>query len=259
MIDNSFEASKSPVSPVISSVVPDFTDNWLELEFYTQSQRLKGQISCPAGMRILDMLNTPCDPNSNDKTEFLELKGYSKTGNNFREPQTVCIKKDDILFVSAPDVNMGRGLGAKGEFKVFPFVPKEKMRVSIRLNSYSITGTLFRANNQTMMDVLNDGMFFLPLTYAMISKDNCDFGDRPFVAINKKQVCECKEEFPPNAREALDEVVTLSGIVPICGWCRKIRNTSGDWQVVRHYVKNQANLEFSHSICPVCMTKHFPD
>jgi hypothetical protein len=188
------ETSKPIVSSAVSSAVHDLTDNWLELEFYTQTQRLRGQISCPAGMRILDMLNTPCSLTDNEKTEFIELKGYSKTDDNCLEPKTVCIKKDDILFVSAPDVNTGRGLGAKGEFKVFPFVPKTKMRVSIQVNTYSITGTLFRAENQTMVGVLNDGMFFLPLTYVLINKDCCLFGDRPFVAVNKKQIIECREE-----------------------------------------------------------------
>jgi len=174
--------------------VIDLTSNWLELEFYTQSQKLKGQISCPAGMRILDLLNAPSSIAQNAKVEFIELKDYSRTDDISDEPKTVCIKKDDVLFVSAPDVNMGRGLGAKGEFQLYPFVPKTKMHVCVEVNDYSISGNLFRAKNQTMMDVLNNDMFFLPLVDVIISKDSRLSGDRPFVAVNKRQISECREE-----------------------------------------------------------------
>lgn len=182
----------APTSAI--NAVLSVTDNWLELEFYTQSQKLKGQISCPAGMRVLDLLNTPGNLAQNAKVEFIELKDYSRTDDISSEPKTVYIKKDDVLFVSAPDVNIGRGLGAKGEFQVYPFVPKTKMRVSIQVNNYSISGTLFRAKGQTVMDVLNNDMFFLPLTYVLISKDCRLTGDRPFVAVNKRQISECREE-----------------------------------------------------------------
>jgi len=188
------DVNKTHVPQIVSSAVHDLTSDWLELEFFTQSQIFEGQISCPAGMRILDMLNTPCSPAQNAKVEFIELKDHLKSDNGCGEPKTVCIKKEDIIFVSAPDANMGRGLGAKGEFKLYPFVPKTTIRVSIELPAYSITGNLFRAKNQTMMDVLNDEMFFLPLTDVPIGKDNRYVGERPFVAVNKRQINECREE-----------------------------------------------------------------
>jgi hypothetical protein len=180
------------------NLVHDATTDWLELEFYTQSRTLKGQISCPAGMRILDMLNIPYSVPQNARVEFIELKDYLTTDSDRGEPKTVCVKKDDILFVSAPDADMGRGLGAKGEFRVYPFVSKIALRVSIELHSYSLTGKLFRTRNQTMLDVLNDDMFFLPLTDVSLGNDHRYLGERPFIAVNKKQIDECREEYPYN-------------------------------------------------------------
>ena len=136
MSDDIPETSKPHVPSVANDAVPDLTDNWLELEFYTQTQRFKGQISCPAGMRILDMLNIPCSPTKNEKIEFMELKDYLKIDDDSGEPQTVCVKTDDIFFVSAPDVNTGRGLGAKGELKSSHLYPKQKCALA---SSYRIT------------------------------------------------------------------------------------------------------------------------
>jgi hypothetical protein len=169
------------------------SSDWLELDFFTKSQSFKGQISCPAGIRILDLLNTPSTPGQNAKIEFLELKDCTHE-NEDGFPKSVCVKKENIVFVSAPDANMGRGLGAKGDFKVYPFVPKSILRVSLQAHHYTITGNLFRTKNQTMLDVLNDNMYFLPLTNVTIAKDGYLCGERPFVAINKVQITECREE-----------------------------------------------------------------
>ena len=190
MSSNVCDACKTRIQPVVNNAVHDLGVDWLELEFVTQSRIFEGQISCPAGMRILDMLNTPCSPAQNAKVEFIELKDHLKT-DSCGKPGMVCIKKEDILFVSAPDANMGRGLGAKGEFKLYPFVPKTPVRVSIELPAYSITGNLFRAKNQIVMDVLNDEMFFIPLTDVTIGKDGRYVGERPFVAVNKRQINQC--------------------------------------------------------------------
>jgi hypothetical protein len=60
-------------------------------------------------------------------------------------------------------------------------------------------------------------------------------------------------------QEALDKVNTLSGLLPICANCKKIRDDSGYWQQVEIYIQNHAEVEFSHGICPDCMKKLYPD
>ena len=51
---------------------------------------------------------------------------------------------------------------------------------------------------------------------------------------------------------ALDHVKQLQGILPICSYCKKIRNDRNYWQNVESYVSDHSQAEFSHSICPSC-------
>lgn len=63
------------------------------------------------------------------------------------------------------------------------------------------------------------------------------------------------EEKAAKLQEALDEIEVLRGILPICSYCKKIRNDSGYWQAVEEYFFKASNIEFSHGICPDCYDK----
>lgn len=58
---------------------------------------------------------------------------------------------------------------------------------------------------------------------------------------------------------ALSEVKTLRGLLPICSHCHQIRDTEGSWQRLERYLAEHANAEFTHSICPVCVERHYQD
>lgn len=58
---------------------------------------------------------------------------------------------------------------------------------------------------------------------------------------------------------ALQRVKTLSGLLPICAACKKIRDDRGYWQSVEVYIRDHSDAEFSHSICPECMVKQYPE
>ena len=62
-----------------------------------------------------------------------------------------------------------------------------------------------------------------------------------------------------NLEKALSEVKTLRGIVPICSFCKKIRDDKGYWDQVEVYVSQHTNANFSHSICPDCAKKLYPE
>lgn len=55
-----------------------------------------------------------------------------------------------------------------------------------------------------------------------------------------------------------EEVNTLRGILPICSYCKKIRDDEGTWNQVEEYVQKRSEANFSHGICPECVQKHFP-
>jgi len=60
-------------------------------------------------------------------------------------------------------------------------------------------------------------------------------------------------------RQALEQIKTLKGILPICSFCNCIRNDQGAWDKLEAYVSRHSEASFSHSICPDCMRKHYPE
>jgi len=50
-----------------------------------------------------------------------------------------------------------------------------------------------------------------------------------------------------------------SGLLPICSYCKRIRDDRNYWREVESYVRLHSQVEFSHGICPRCITEHFPE
>jgi PAS domain S-box-containing protein len=68
-----------------------------------------------------------------------------------------------------------------------------------------------------------------------------------------------REKLIRDLQDAMDRIETLSGLLPICMHCKKIRNDGGYWQQVESYVEEHSKAEFSHGICPECIRKHYPE
>ena len=60
-------------------------------------------------------------------------------------------------------------------------------------------------------------------------------------------------------QEALDTVKTLRGLLPICANCKSIRDDAGYWHQVEDFIKTHSEADFSHSICPDCFLKLYPE
>jgi hypothetical protein len=56
-------------------------------------------------------------------------------------------------------------------------------------------------------------------------------------------------------QKTLDEIKTLRGIIPICAYCKKIRDDKGAWDAVEYYVSKHSYAQFSHGACPECFKK----
>lgn len=67
------------------------------------------------------------------------------------------------------------------------------------------------------------------------------------------------EEKNRELNKALMEINTLKGILPICSYCKEIRNDKGYWVRLENYIQENTYAEFSHSICNDCLEKHFPE
>ncbi|MCK4795463.1 MAG: HAMP domain-containing protein [Desulfobacteraceae bacterium] len=75
----------------------------------------------------------------------------------------------------------------------------------------------------------------------------------------RKQIETEREEIISNLQEALAKVKLLSGFLPICASCKKIRDDKGYWNQIESYISQHSDAEFSHSICPDCVKKLYPD
>ncbi len=60
-------------------------------------------------------------------------------------------------------------------------------------------------------------------------------------------------------RKSLAEVKKLSGLLPICASCKKIRDDKGYWNQIEEYIRDRSEAEFSHGICPECSQKLYPE
>jgi DNA-binding response OmpR family regulator len=58
---------------------------------------------------------------------------------------------------------------------------------------------------------------------------------------------------------ALEHVKTLQGIIPICMHCHSIRNDNAAWNKLEIYIEQHSDAQFSHSICPACIVKYYPE
>lgn len=75
----------------------------------------------------------------------------------------------------------------------------------------------------------------------------------------RKQEEQQREDLIMEIQKALEEIKTLRGIVPICAHCKKIRDDQGYWDHVESYVARHTDAQFSHSFCPECMQKLYPE
>ena len=75
----------------------------------------------------------------------------------------------------------------------------------------------------------------------------------------RKKVQEALRQERDKLLNALSEIKTLSGLVPICSNCKKIRDDQGYWNQIEKYIGEHSNAQFSHGICPECAKKLYPE
>lgn len=60
-------------------------------------------------------------------------------------------------------------------------------------------------------------------------------------------------------QKALDDIKKLSGLIPICSYCKKIRDDKGSWNNIEKYISDHSEAVFSHGLCNDCLEKHYPE
>lgn len=75
----------------------------------------------------------------------------------------------------------------------------------------------------------------------------------------QKEIEEILKNTNKKLKQALNEIKTLRGIIPICSYCKNIRNDKGAWQRIESYISNHSEAQFSHGVCPECLKKEMED
>ncbi len=75
----------------------------------------------------------------------------------------------------------------------------------------------------------------------------------------RKRLEQEREKLVAELQEALANIKTLSGLIPICANCKKVRDDQGYWSAVEGYIMAHTDAKFSHGICPDCMKRDYPD
>jgi DNA-binding response OmpR family regulator len=78
-------------------------------------------------------------------------------------------------------------------------------------------------------------------------------------ALERQKILDDLRQARAAAEAALATVKTLTGLLPICSACKQIRDDQGYWNKVETYIAKHTDAQFTHSLCPDCVQKYFPD
>ncbi len=100
------------------------------------------------------------------------------------------------------------------------------------------------------------------LDHRIASRSSDEIGDLAIsfqeMIEKRKLVEEEREALISQLRDALDNIKTLKGLLPICASCKKIRDDSGYWKKIESYISEHSDAEFTHGLCPDCSAKLYP-
>jgi len=135
------------------------------------------------------------------------------------------------------------GLDYRGETVLAAYEPVAELDLGIvaKIDLAEIQRPFIRAF------VMSGGLFFVGIL----------FGTMLFVKLTNPIVTGYNETVA-QLESAQEEVKTLRGILPICSYCKKIRDDEGIWNQVEEYVQKRSDANFSHGICPECVQRYFP-
>lgn len=148
--------------------------------------------------------------------------------------------------------------------EVVKHFPEDKLLVEMGVESY-IGAPLLTGEGELLglLALLDDKPikeidFYTAIFDFLAARAGAEIVKSYFEEELKRQVVEKTRELEKINQElksALAEIKTLRGIIPICSYCKKIRDDHGFWQQVESYMTKHMEASFSHGICPECMEK----
>lgn len=108
--------------------------------------------------------------------------------------------------------------------------------------------------------VLEQAKISEPFAYLLKPFEERQLRTNIEMALYKSRMERERERLMRELQEALATIKTLTGLLPICAWCKSVRDDSGYWMRVEQFVEQHSQATFSHSVCPECANRYFgPD
>lgn len=105
--------------------------------------------------------------------------------------------------------------------------------------------------------VLEQAKISEPFAYLLKPFEERQLRTNIEMALYKSRMERERERLTRELQDALATIKTLSGLLPICAWCKNVRDDSGYWMRVEQYVEQHSQATFSHSVCPDCASRYF--
>ncbi len=164
----------------------DSSGSLIVLNLYGELVEIRTRFFCPSGYRILDMLNRE-DGTGAERNAFIDLIDMDTK-------EETHLRKETIQFVAVDDAGAGRGFSSDPVHRQFPYVEKDPVKVNIQLKSYRLVGQAYQVKNRALKALLAENSTFMPLTGVTIFRGFQPLCEKPFVAVNKKQIISLKKD-----------------------------------------------------------------
>jgi len=107
-------------------------------------------------------------------------------------------------------------------------------------------------------DVIDSAIRTNPYGYMVKPYDNNELRSAIEIALIRHRAARERERLIHQLEQALLEVKKLSGLLPICASCKKIRDGADHWQQIEDYISAHSEAGFTHGLCPQCLREYYP-
>jgi CheY-like chemotaxis protein len=171
--------------------------------------------------------------------EDLHQLGYAASAVNSGEKALAAIAQEP------PDLVL-MDIKLKGEL--------DGIQASARVNrEYGIPVIYLTAHSER--SILERAKVTEPFGYLIKPVGKSDLSSAIEMALYKSAAERERTQLIAQLQRALAEVKTLKGLLPICSYCKKIRDARGEWQRLEKYVTDHSRAKFTHGICPDCLAR----
>lgn len=194
-------------------------------------------------LRLLDvLLNTIPEP-----VFFQDVGGILQGCNLSFSDHIVGLPREKILGRSIAEIGSRSKLRLPDEFVKHPVDASQTSGIT------QVEGKMYCADKRQRDFIVSKAV--------IVESDGTTTGSvAVMIDITERKKAEAeKERLIKDLQEALATVKTLRGLLPVCSFCKKIRDDNGYWRQLEAYIQDHSEAVFSHSICKECAKKHYPD